>query len=98
MAGPWGNSPGRLRKTPRPCHCPGMMPSPTPEPNPREIAPRDERPAPSLPASGPVPLDGLVAYARAVLEGLAANRDLKSDDEGRPIYRLRTAGMTAECT
>jgi hypothetical protein len=51
-----------------------------------------------LPAAGPVGLDELVAYARAVLDGLAENRDVKSDGEGRPIHRARSGGMTPECT
>jgi hypothetical protein len=45
-----------------------------------------------------VPLDELVAYARAVLSGLAENRDLKSDEQGCPLYRLRSAGIDRECT
>lgn len=59
---------------------------------------RENRALASLPATGPVSLDLLVAYAREVLAELAENRDLKSDDEGRAVYRLRSSGMTAECT
>src|SRR4051794_21258056 len=72
-------------------------PSQPPEETPRNRR-RDVRPDASLPAAGPVGLDELVAYARAVLDGLAANRDVKSDGEGRAIYRLRSGGMTPECT
>src|SRR3954469_12557533 len=60
--------------------------------------PRDGRAVASLPPSGPVPLDVLVSYAREVLAGLAENRDVKSDDEGRALYRLRSSGVTPECT
>lgn len=69
----------------------------TPEESPQQSQ-RSGRPIASLPAIGPVPLDVLVAYARDVLSELAENRDVKSDDEGRAIYRLRSSGMTAECT
>ena len=78
------------------------MPSPAPEENPpvnsRPAGPSHPAPKVALPTSGPVPLDGLVAYATAVLERLAENRDVRSDAEGRPIYRLRPAGMSAEGT
>jgi hypothetical protein len=56
------------------------------------------RPPASLPASGPVPLDVLVVYASEVLSRMAENRDVKSDDKGRALYRLRSAGVTPECT
>jgi hypothetical protein len=51
-----------------------------------------------LPETGAVPLDSLVTYARGVLAELAANREVKCDDEGRAVYRLRSAGMPTECT
>src|SRR3954464_11200598 len=69
----------------------------TPE-NPPDQTPRDGRAVASLPESGPVPLDVLVSYAREVLAGLAENRDVKSDEEGRALYRLRSSGVTPECT
>src|SRR4051812_41578738 len=72
-------------------------PSRPPEVSPG-IRPQDERLDVSLPAVGPVPLGILVAYARAVVSELAENRDVKSDPEGRAIYRLRSGGMTAGCT
>ncbi len=69
----------------------------TPEESPQQ-SPRGGRPVASLPATGPVSPDLLVVYAREVLAELAENRDLKSDDEGRALYRLRSSGMTPECT
>jgi hypothetical protein len=45
-----------------------------------------------------VPLDILVAYTKAVLDALAKNRDVKSDEAGRAIARARSGGMTPECT
>lgn len=74
---------------------PGASHTPNESP---DRTPRDGPSVASLPASGPVPLDVLAAYARDVLAELAGNRDVKSDDEGRAIYRLRPSGMTAECT
>src|SRR4051812_27157644 len=78
-----------------------LRPMPGPSYPPEESPgsrPRDVRPEMVLPAAGPVSLDLLVAYARDVLAELAENRDVKSDDEGRALYRLRSAGMTPECT
>ena len=72
-------------------------PSQTPGEHPRNHL-REERTNIALPGAGTVPLDTLVSYARAVLEGLAENRDVKSDDDGRAIYRLRSSGFSAECT
>lgn len=69
----------------------------TPEESP-DRTPRDGRSVASLPISGPVPLDVLVTYARGVLAELADNRDVKSDDEGWALYRLRSSGVTPECT
>lgn len=69
----------------------------TPQENPRDFEP-GERAVAALPQTGAVPLDSLVTYAKGVLAELAANRDVKSDEEGRALYRLRSAGMTAECT
>lgn len=74
---------------------PGASHTPNESP---DRTPRDGRAVASLPAAGPVPLDGLVAYARDVLAELAENRDVKSDDEGRAVYRLRSSGVTSECT
>ena len=63
----------------------------------------ENRPSPGwadvlLPAAGPVPLDRLIAYASEVVIELAKNRDVKRDEAGRPVFRLRSAGQTAECT
>src|SRR3954447_24882863 len=69
--------------------------TPTPE-NPRS-GPQGEQTI-SLPREGMVPLDVLVTYAKEVLAELARNRDVKSDDEGRALYRMRSLGITAECT
>src|SRR4051812_43482814 len=59
--------------------------------------PREELPV-SLPREGMVPLDVLVTYAKEVLAELARNRDVRSDEEGRALYRMRSLGITAECT
>jgi len=45
-----------------------------------------------------VPLDALAAYAKAVLEGLTRNRDVKSDDAGMALCRFGPLGVSAECT
>lgn len=74
---------------------PGASHTPNESP---DRTPREGPALASLPAAGPMPLDVLVSYAKAVLAELAENRDVKSDDEGRAVYRLRSAGMTAECT
>lgn len=60
--------------------------------------PRDVGHATSLPGAGRVALDVLVAYAQAVLDELAANRDVKCDDAGRTVSRMRSSGITPECT
>src|SRR4051812_43548268 len=69
----------------------------TPDKSP-DRGPRDGRAVASLPGRGPVPLDGLVVYASEVLAELAENRDVKKGDDGRAIYRLRSSGVTPECT
>ena len=74
------------------------MPSTNPAP---DNTPERTRPGfevTSLPPGGRVPHEMLVGYAREVLAELASNRDVKNDEAGRAIYRLCSAGMTAECT
>lgn len=63
-----------------------------------ENRPTEKQAGPALPASGSLGLDILIAYAKAVLTELAKNRDLKSDDEGNPLVRFRSSGITGECT
>ena len=75
------------------------MPEPALPPEERpENRPSPRRAGVLLPAAGPVALDTLVAYASEVFIELARTRDVKSDEAGCPLVRLRSAGMTAECT
>lgn len=66
-----------------------------PRGKPPRIPERDERPNPTIPSSGAVPLELLKPYAEAVLGELAKNRDLRSE-AGKPCYHSRNSGEDSE--
>ncbi|RUL88009.1 hypothetical protein [Tautonia sociabilis] len=71
-----------------------LMPTLTPDPdgrsNPLEGA--------SFRSTRPLSLDELREFVDAVLAGMAENRDVKWDEQGKPLATLKHCGQDPECT
>jgi hypothetical protein len=70
------------------------MPNLTPDPDRRD----DALDGASLRPARPLSLAELRAFADAVLAGMVENRDVKWDEDGRPLATLRNCGQDPECT
>ena len=71
------------------------MPSPTPAPNPQ--APPSLNGA-SLWPTHKLPLKELKAFVKTVLAEMVENRDVKWDEQGKPIARLLGSGETSHAS
>lgn|GEM_PF-945323 len=70
------------------------MPTLTPDPDRPSNLPEGGRTRPTRPLS----LDELRDFAEAVLAGMVENRDVKWDEQGRPLATLKNCGADSECT
>jgi hypothetical protein len=58
----------------------------------------DEQNVPTLPENRAVPLETLLAYAEKVIAAMAENRDIRTDEAGKPGCTLRSSGADAEAS
>ena len=71
------------------------MPTPTHSPNPQPGRSLDGE---SLWPIHRLPLKDLKAFVKAVLAEMVENRDVKWDDQGQPIARVKGSGERPECS
>ena len=70
----------------------------TPDDSPRTPQREDGQDVTALPENRAVPLETLLAYAEKVVAAMAKNRDIRSDEAGKPGCSLRSSGEDSEAS